>query len=37
LALHPVLAPVKVAVFPLLKNKPDWILINKSVFRKGDT
>jgi len=32
LKLHPMLAPVKVAVFPLLRNKPDLTKLAKDVY-----
>lgn len=32
LALHPALAPIKCAVFPLLKNKPELVAKAKEVF-----
>jgi glycyl-tRNA synthetase len=33
LALHPKLAPIKCAVFPLLKNKPELVAKAKEVFK----
>ena len=37
LHLHPKLAPVKVAVFPLLANKPELVKTAREVFKKLNT
>ncbi|MDR2663945.1 MAG: glycine--tRNA ligase [Puniceicoccales bacterium] len=33
LRLHPLLAPVKVAVFPLLKNRPEMVALSRKIFQ----
>jgi glycyl-tRNA synthetase len=32
LRLHPKLAPIKVAVFPLLKNRPELVQLSREIF-----
>ncbi len=33
LSLHPKIAPIKVAVFPLLANKPDLVTVAENIYR----
>ena len=34
LKFHPSMAPVKVAIFPLVKNKPEIVALSREIFKK---